>query len=39
MSIKYGDSKEQYVKGKRVHNLRIDVTVDKVCVDWDEYDE
>lgn len=37
MSIKYGESKEQYVKGKRVKNLSIYFDTEKVLVDWDEY--
>lgn len=39
MSIKYGESKEQYVKGKRVKNLQIHVDLDRVCVDWEEWDD
>lgn len=36
MSIKYGESKKQYVKGKRVKNLTVYVEKDKVYVDWEE---
>lgn len=39
MSIKYGRSKKQYVKGKEVVNLSVYVDKDKVCVDWDDLDE
>lgn len=39
MSIKYGKSKKQYVKGKEVVNLEIYVDKEKVCVDWDDMDE
>ena len=39
MSIKYGKSKRQYVKGKRVENLTVYVDTDKVCVEWDDIDE
>lgn len=36
MSIKYGESKQQFVKGRRVKNLEIFVDKDTVKVDWDE---
>ena len=39
MSIRYGESKEQYVKGKRVKNLTIYVDKEVVKVDWEEYDD
>lgn len=39
MSIKYGESKKQYIKGKEVKNLEIFVDQEKVCVDWDELEE
>lgn len=39
MSIKYGESKKQYVKGRRVKNLTVYVDLDKVCVDYDECDD
>lgn len=39
MSIKYGESKKQYVKGKRVKNLKVYVDLERVCVDYEEYDE
>lgn len=39
MSIKYGESKKQYVKGKRVKNLEVYVDKEKVCITWDDIDE
>lgn len=39
MSIKYGDSKNQFVKGRRVRNLTIFVDTDVVKVDYDEIGE
>ena len=39
MSIKYGESKKQYVKGKRVKNLSVFVDTDIVCVEYEEYDD
>ena len=39
MSIKYGESKKQYVKGRRVKNLTIDVYTDCVSVDWEEIED
>lgn len=38
MSIKYGTSKNQFVKGKRVKNLSVFVDTDVVKVDYDEWD-
>ena len=38
MSIKYGTSKKQYVKGRRVKNLSIYIDKEVVMVDWDEYE-
>lgn len=36
MSIKYGESKKQYVKGKRVKNLEVYVDKEVVKVDYEE---
>ena len=39
MSIKYSESKKQFVKGRRVKNLQIDVYTNRVDVDWDEIED
>lgn len=39
MSIKYGESKIQYVKDKRVKNLEVYVDKEVVKVDYEEYSD